>query len=144
MLPPSNLPSKTARRVVNAKFSKLQRSSDLLGTIVSPGHGLVMGEEYALLVDVGPQWNELFSIVEGSAVFPEVALPVADDPNGWLVQVVFVSEEFSPSMSSAEVWVPRKTGRSFPVINGERAREAGPVSLTVRAPLLPPGVNKNF
>src|SRR5258708_26609168 len=47
-------------------------------------HGLVMGEEYALLVDVGPQWNELFSIVEGSAVFPEVALPVADDPNGWL------------------------------------------------------------
>jgi hypothetical protein len=119
-----------APRVLNANFAdpKTQR-------MLEARSGLIPGEFYDLLVDVGPRWSKVQSIVIGRADFPEDALPV--DKEGYVVQVVVVSEDFSPHLVSAEIWVPRRTGRSFPYINGNRAEGSGPVALRLRAPELP-------
>jgi hypothetical protein len=132
-----------APRVLNANFFDPRLPGDLAARALASGRGLEEGEEYELCVDVGPQWSTMPSIVEGSKEFPERALPVTEQ-GGHLMQVVFVSEDFSPHMSSAQIWVPSKTGRSSPFVNGERALKPGPVSLRLRAPSFPEGANEEY
>jgi hypothetical protein len=125
-----NAQAAVAPRVLNANFAdpKTRRMLEARG-------GLIPGEFYDLLVDVGPRWSKVQSIVIGRSDFPEDALPV--DKEGYVVQVVVVSEDFSPHLVSAEIWVPRRIGRSFPYVNGNRAQSSGPVALRLRAPELP-------
>ena len=120
-----------APRVLNAGFAETAPTKQVLG-LRDP---LLAGQEYDLLVDVGPRWNKTTSLVTGNARFPEEALP--PDLNGYLVQVVMISEDFSPLLSSTDIWVPRYKGRSYPIKNGERAPSPGPASLHVRAPTFP-------
>ncbi|MDQ4074679.1 MAG: CHAT domain-containing protein [Chloroflexota bacterium] len=121
----------SAPRVLNANFV------DSTGKVLVPTEGLVEGNEYELLVDVGPRWNRIASIVKGNAEFPEQALP--PDEAGYLVDVVVVSQDFTPSLSSAQIWIPRGSGRSYAVIDGKRAERPGPVGLRLRAPERPEG-----
>ncbi len=122
-----NTRSERAPRVLNANFAD-PRS----GRVVGGCEGLVADEEYDLLVDVGPRWNTIHSLVTGNADFPEHALP--RDHDGYRIQVVLVSDQLMPRSASAWIWLPRRTGRSYPYANDERAGKAGPVSLRVRAP----------
>ncbi len=124
--------ARSAPRVLNANFADPTR-----GSVLEPYEGLLEDREYDLLVDIGPRWNKISSIVTGHADFPEYALP--PDQEGYVVQVVVVSEDFSPSMASAQIWVPRWTGRSFPFVNGYHAPSPGPAALRLRAPSLIPG-----
>src|SRR5579884_371317 len=104
-----------APRVLNANFA-LPGSGRVLG----PREGLAPGRDYDLLLDVGPRWTRIPSLVVGHADFPEEALP--PDREGYVVDVVLVSEDFSPQIVSGQIWVPRGVGRSIPLVNGERAR----------------------
>ncbi len=134
--------AETAPRVINANFAE-PRTKRILGE----REGLVAGRLYDFLVDVGPQWNKIASIVRGRKEFPEHALPA--DKGGFVVKVVFISEDFTPHMVVGWMWVPQKTGRSFPYFpspgpddsrvegKGTRAETAGPVVLTVTAPRIP-------
>jgi hypothetical protein len=119
-----------APRVLNVNFADPNS-----GRVLALKDGLVAGGEYYLLVDVGPRWNKIVSAVVGEALFPEEALPSGED--GYLVEVMLISEDFSPQLSSAQMWVPRSTGRSYPIISGRRAEKPGPVALKVYAPMLP-------
>lgn len=132
-----------APRVLNANFAEAGSLGQPESSSLAPNRGLVAGKEYDLWVDVGPQWNRFPSIVQGSKDFPAYALPVTDQ-GGWPIQVVFVSEDFSPRISSRQIWVPSKTGRSSPLIQGENASESGPVSVRVVAPLFPKGDKQKF
>jgi hypothetical protein len=132
-----------APRVVNANFADPRIPGGLYERALVPHKGLEASKEYDLCVDVGPQWDTVPSIVTGRKEFPQRALPVTQQ-GGHLIQVIFVSEDFSPRLSSAEIWIPSKTGRSFPVKNGEHASESGPVSLRLRAPSLPESSNQKF
>lgn len=51
---------------------------------------------------------------------------------------------FRPCLLTRWIWVPRQTGRSFPVVKRERAETAGPVLLRVVAPELPEGSDERF
>jgi hypothetical protein len=116
---------RSAPRVLNAGFKP--RKAD---KAVSPTEALIGGDEYELLVDVGPRWDKLESLVTGSAEFPERALPPSEA--GHLLDVVFLSEDFSPPLVSGRIFLPYNSGRSG-VWKGEGQRvEAGPVALTVR------------
>jgi hypothetical protein len=121
-----------APRVLNANFADPD-----LGKVLGLKDGLVEGREYYLLVDIGPRWNKIASAVVGEDLFPDEALPA--DKDGYVVEVILVSEDFSPHLSSAQMWVPRGTGRSYPIVNGQHAEESGPVALKVSAPYLPDG-----
>ena len=121
-----------APRVLNAGFANTETRS-----VLGKGEALVAGRAYDFLVDVGPRWDKVTSLVTGNAAFPEEALP--PDQEGYAVQVVLISEDFSPSLSSAEIWVPRATGRSFLISSGQRCPRPGPASLRVRAPAFPEG-----
>jgi hypothetical protein len=72
--------------------------------------------------------------VRGHADIPEDTLP--GDADGFPLSAMFVSEDFDPSMVQAELWLPSRTGRSFPMSNGQREPSSGPVSLQVTAPRL--------
>ena len=91
---------------------------------------------YDLLVDVGPMWKIAPSTVIGSenAYFPIEKLPTSQ--LGYQVRVVFMSEDFSPKLSTAEMWVSAETGRSYPFADGKRLDKHVPVKLRVRAPWL--------
>jgi len=119
-------------RVLNANFA------ETTGTPLSSRQALQAGEVYDLAVDVGPRREE--SIVEATpeAVFPVDALP--PDLDGYPIDVVFVSDDFEPTMISTQMWVPRVEGRSAPIIGGVQ-QQPGPVRLRLRAPDLsaPPG-----
>ena len=127
-----------APRVLNANFADREKQE-----VTPPERALIAGREYDLLVDVGPRWSEIPSIVRGNSNFPEKALPAGQ--SGFLVKVVFVSEHFRPHLSSAWMWVPAKTGRSYPwypertpegaevPAKGRQAEKPGPVLL----PLIP-------
>ncbi|MGB2678399.1 MAG: hypothetical protein WAN12_15040 [Candidatus Acidiferrum sp.] len=125
-----NAEAARAPRVLNSGFADSETS-----VVLGRQDGLVAGREYDLLVDVGPRWDKTTSLVTGNADFPEEALP--PDREGYAVQVVLVSDDLLPSLASAEIWVPRNTGRSFAVKNGERAPGPGPASVHVRAPAFP-------
>lgn len=118
-------------RVLNANFA-----DPIQSRVLEPDEGLVAEHAYDLLVDVGPRWETIKSIVSGKANFPEFALP--PDRDGYRVQVVIVSQDFSPSIVSAQIWVPRLTGQSFPFEFGQLAEQPGPVALRLQAPAFPP------
>ncbi|GEM_PF-2539449 len=121
-----------APRVLNANFA-LPGSGRVLG----PREGLAPGRDYDLLLDVGPRWTRIPSLVVGHADFPEEALP--PDREGYVVDVVLVSEDFSPQIVSGQIWVPRGVGRSIPLVNGERADRPGPLALRLTTPRFPDG-----
>jgi hypothetical protein len=83
-------------------------------------------------------WKIAQSMVIGSenAYFPAEKLPASQ--LGYQVRVVFMSEDFSPKFSAAEMWVSAETGLSYPFADGKRVDEPGPVKLRVRAPWLGP------
>jgi len=139
----------SAPRVINANFAEPETRR-----VLGEREGLVRGSLYHFLVDVGPQWNQAQSIVKGRKEFPEFALPA--DEAGFAVKAVFVSEEFTPHLSIAWMWVPQKTGRSFPIDPGQnahagevqpmgaRAQNAGPVVLPLVAPEIPADNNDGW
>jgi hypothetical protein len=117
-----------APRVVNANFADIGES----GRVLEQTEPLIAGNAYDLLVDVGPRWQSITSIVRGNSVFSEKAIPL--DQGGVEVQAVVVSDQFEPRVQAAMMWVPARTGRSFPIIDGVRAKTAGPVKLRLTAP----------
>jgi hypothetical protein len=173
----------TAPRVLNANFADPRNRS-----LVAPTMALQQDAVYDLLVDVGPRWSRVVSIVKGNDAFPETALPPSHD--GWLVKVVFFSDDFVPEqaqadlspapmpriehesnefprvnlpplsdespgaysggyqrpVASGEIWVPARSGRSHPIVNGKPSDFAGPLQLAMRTPKitsdLPNGVGR--
>jgi hypothetical protein len=126
-----------APRVLNANFADPAKQQ-VLGarSVLRPEH------TYDLLVDIGPRWSTIPTLVVGHADFPEGALPA--DVEGFTVDAMFVSNDFRPSPVAGRLWVPSRTGRSFPILDGERGSNAGPVALQV-TPLsrtdVPPNVS---
>lgn len=120
-----------APRVLNANFGY-----PTSGSIVQPLEGLVAVQEYDLLMDIGPVWNTIPSIVGGSSAFPEQALP--PDGDGHRIDVVFVSSDFAPELIAGRIWLPRHRGRSHPFVDGRPAPRSGPIALRIRAPGFPP------
>jgi hypothetical protein len=116
-----------APRVLNANFAD---PTD--GRVLQPFEGLVTGREYDLLVDVGPRWNKIPTIVSGHAEFPADALP--PDQSGHLIHVMLVSDEFEPQMVLAKMWLPQARGRSHPWVEDRPAPTSGPIKLRVTAP----------
>jgi hypothetical protein len=112
-------------RVLNASFLEHGGSKAL-----SRSEGLKPASDYDLLVDVGPRKSE--SLVTGNSEFPESALPPGEQ--SWRIQVVLVSEDFVPRVTSAFLWVDSSGGPSFPDVNGKKAKESGPVALHVITP----------
>jgi len=131
-----------APRVLNANFADPSTRH-----VHTEREGLVAGRQYDFLVDVGPRWSEIASLVSGHADFPEKALPPSDA--GFLVKVVATSDQFTPGLAWAWIWVPTKTGRSFAfypkknrsdatsLARGHRAKKPGPVAIKFTAPGFP-------
>ncbi len=113
-------------RVLNANFGVDSR-------MLEPNEPLLPGNEYLLLIDVGPRWDKAPTLVTGSIDFPDRYLG-APKEGGYLVQIVVVSDDFEPRLSSAEMFVPAEQGRSIPIKDGKKAREPGPVRIPLRAP----------
>jgi CHAT domain len=127
-----------APRVLNANFAVPGTKRPL-----DSNAALRRGRRYDLLVDVGPRWNTIPTLVQGSAAFPEKALP--PDKGGHTIRVAFFSEDFavagggrstaptkgfSTAVATADLWLP-PSGRSHPVIAGRPSRHTGPVRLPV-------------
>jgi hypothetical protein len=124
-----------APRVLNANFADPKTRE-----VVEPDAALLGGRAYDLLVDIGPRWNTVPSIVQGNAEFPEQALPPTEE--GTVLKVMLVSSDFEPRTITAELWLPSPSGRSHPIIDGMREERAGPVALRVTAPKLPTGTDR--
>jgi hypothetical protein len=90
-----------APRVLNANFLDPSNPREML----PPYRGLTPDSDCELLVDVGPLWDKQQSIVKGASEFPTHAL--RQDVTGWEIEVVLVSDDFSPHASTAMIWVPR-------------------------------------
>ncbi|HEX6748363.1 MAG TPA: CHAT domain-containing protein [Longimicrobium sp.] len=116
-----------APRVLNANFAE-PGAADVL----PPRAALGAGREYELRVDVGPPWDPEKTLVKGKKTFPERHLPPTDE--GWPIQVVLISEHFTPGTVTGEIFLPARAGRSFPVVDGVRAGRPGPLALRVTAP----------
>lgn len=116
--------------VLNANF-KDQTSSDFLPL----RKGLQAGQPCAFLVDVGPVWDHCQSLVTGFKDFPIKSMP--QDVSGWDIEVVLVSDDFTPPISSGMIYVSKAGGRSFPYHKGERSQERRPLSFSLQAPSLP-------
>ena len=114
-----------AARVLNANFAEGER-------VLQSTDVLVAGREYAILVDVGPRWSTIPSVVSGHIYFPDASLP--PDQEGYEIEVALVSDDFTPNLVRAWFWVPRGIGRSSPIVDGTKRDEAGPVALNIRAP----------
>jgi hypothetical protein len=137
--------ARRAPRVLNAGFAdpKTER-------VLRANEPLIADSFYDLLVDVGPRWNKIPSLVKGNAEFPEEAL---DEPSrdGYEIQVMFVSQDFNvktdtregpdyaPGLESLRMFVPARTGRSFPLKKGEERNRQGPVVFRVQTPSLKAG-----
>lgn len=140
-----------APRVLNANFA--DRTGEKMLGMKEP---LLSETDYILLVDVGPRWDKAASIVKDNAEFPVLSLPAGT--NGWVVEVVLISDEFEPRLSSKWMWVPRTGGRSRPlevpsktlasgsptpssplVVDISELDDAspGPLKLPIRAPAFP-------
>lgn len=124
-----NAEAKTAPRVLNAGFADASK-----GNVLSHREALISGREYAFLIDIGPKWNDVPSLVVGNQVFPEFALP--PDNIGYPIHVVFISSELEQQFFSAWMYVPRNTGRSFPYdpVKAEKAKKSGPIAFRFKAP----------
>jgi hypothetical protein len=121
--------ARQAPRVLNANFADRPE-----GTVLGPTTALVSGREYSLLVDVGPRWSTIPSLVVGNAEFPEDALP--PDEDGHDIQVVVSSDDFEPRLVSGQIRLPSGSGRSTPYIGDQPAARPGPLALCLRAPEL--------
>lgn len=121
-----------APRVLNANFAEPDS-----GRMLPLRAGLRQDRWYDLVVDIGPVWDKQPSAVRGKADFPEAALPPGEDH--YVIDVVVVGEDFTPTIAATQMWVPRDTGRSFPLVDGRRAESSGPVALRLRAPAFPHG-----
>jgi hypothetical protein len=117
--------AENAPRVLNAGFGENSG-------ILDPNATLVAGREYFLLIDVGPRWNKVKSLVSGLAKFPEYALDPGEE--GHEIDVLFVSTDFSPRISTGRIWLPRSAGRSHPITDDGRSSSPGPLALQVRVP----------
>ncbi|MCC6614956.1 MAG: CHAT domain-containing protein [Anaerolineae bacterium] len=119
-------------RVLNADFAEAD------GGPLSSRQALKVGEFYDLEIDVGPRRTESIVAATPEAFFPFQALP--PDLDGYPVDVVFVSDDFEPSMITTQMWVPRLGGRSSPIVDGFQ-QTPGPIRLRLRAPTVdtPPG-----
>ncbi len=115
-----------APRVLNANFAATD------GAVIGESQPLIAETEYDLFVDVGPAWDKTASIVGGANEFPTESLPPTTS-GGWNIDVVFVSEDFKPHTAATAIFVP-DSGRSYPMIDGERAPTRGPVLIRLRAP----------
>lgn len=114
-------------RVLNANFADpgTRRVLDRM-------EGLVAGETYELLVDVGPRWNTIPTIVRGHDEFPSEALPPGE--SGHLIEAVLVSDDFEPATVTGSLWLPQPRGRSHPWRSGQREPQSGPIALQITAP----------
>jgi len=113
--------------VLNAGFADTETA-----VVLGKREGLVAGREYDFLVDVGPRWDKLTSLVTGNADFPEEALPRGQE--GYAVQVVLISDDFSPPLCLAEIW---GAADHRPKLSRQRRRtlpQSSPASLRVRTP----------
>jgi hypothetical protein len=122
--------ARRAPRVLNAGFADV-----VTRRVLGSAEPLVAGLEYDLLVDVGPRWNRIPSLVVGQADFPEYAM----DPywEGHEIEVLLASEDFLPRLISGRLDLPRDVGRSFPVVDGRKSDQQGPVALRLRCRLAP-------
>ncbi len=121
-------------RVLNGNFSEVREPKPL-----GRSDALRPGQAYDLLVDVGPRKSD--SIVSGNSAFPENVLPPGVE--GWRIQVVLVSNDFCPNVSSSFLWVPSGSGPSFPDVDAKMAKQSGPVALRVTTPQFPPQPNRH-
>jgi hypothetical protein len=119
-------------RVLNAGFA-----DPAVDRVLEPREALVAGSDYQLLIDIGPRWNRIRSLVTGNDRFPEQALSPSTD--GHLIRVVVVSDDFSPHLVEARIWLPARSGRSSPAdASGRPDPLPGPIALNLRAPEAPP------
>jgi hypothetical protein len=127
-----------APRVLNANFAVPGAKRPL-----DPNAALRRGRCYDLLVDIGPLWNTIPTLVQGGAAFPEKALP--PDKGGHTIRVALFSEDFTPTgrgqriaatkafsdaVAVTDLWLP-PSGRSHPMIAGRPSPRRGPVRLPV-------------
>jgi hypothetical protein len=112
-----------APRVLNANFGTPER-------MLASSEPVIAGRSYNLYTDIGPRWKNGQSIVAGNANFPTEALPQSAE--GHLIELVFSTTDFDPPMSKAMLWLPTVFGASSPVVEGEAARQPGPVSFALR------------
>jgi hypothetical protein len=112
-----------APRVLNSNFASSK------GKPIPPSNALRPESEYDLMVDIGPRWDTIPSLVVGNAEFPETALPDSFS-GGTKLRVVAVSGDFSPPIVSAFISLPFATGRSRPW----ESSDPGPVHLRLRTP----------
>lgn len=117
--------------VLNANFEDQTRPTDCLPL----RKGLQANQPCTFLVDVGPVWDKCQSMVTGFKDFPIKSLP--QDVSGWDIQVVLVSDDFTPAISSGMIYVSKAGGRSFPYHNGKRSQERKALSFPLQAPPLP-------
>jgi hypothetical protein len=121
----------SAPRVLNAGFS------GITGKMASPTDILLPQTDYDLLVDIGPRWDKLNSIVVGNQAFPEFALPpTKGGSEGHQIRVVAVSDDFSPGIVSVSLFLPAGHGRSVPMLADSQSKVAGPVKLRLQTPAL--------
>lgn len=138
-LPRKHSFSKERQRVLNLNFAAVDDEH-----ILALNEFLLAGQKYDLLVDIGPLWDKIPSLLRGNAAFPEDAevpyLSAADREKGWFdIEAVFVSQDFQPSLVSARMRVPAKSmERSTPYIDGKLGEKPGPVRLAVQAPEIAP------
>jgi hypothetical protein len=119
-----------APRVLNVNFAHPG------GGVLALREGLVEATGYDLLVDVGPRWTTIPSLVQKGGEFPEDALPPG--PDGYRIDVTIISEDFVPHLASTSMWLPRGSGRSFPMIGISPAATSGPIALRLRTPDIGP------
>jgi hypothetical protein len=104
---PPLIPPELPARFLNANFAE-----EISSHFIRLDESLVAGRIYELLVDIGPLWTKDTSLLGNSAAFPETAvlnLLTEEDRNRdeYQVQVVFASQDFSPTIASAILCVPR-------------------------------------
>ncbi len=122
-------PEQPEERLLNASFAEADGADQPADT------ALTAGGAYDLLVDVGPRREDTLVTFTPQAFFPFKAL----DPelDGYLIDVVFVSDDFTPATVTTQMWVPRLSGTSRPIVDG-KLQSPGPVALRLTAPAADP------
>jgi hypothetical protein len=114
-------------RVLNGNFA-----DPAVNLVLKADECLIADKEYDLLVDIGPRWSTIPTIVHGHSEFPEQALP--PDPSGSVIDVLLLSEQWAPKAVSAKLWLPHLSGRSHPWAESGPSPKSGPVKLRIRSP----------
>jgi hypothetical protein len=113
-------------RYLNANFAS-GRDNHMLRLDES----MTVEKDYDLVVDIGPLWTDVPSLLGNAAAYPGGAveeLLTAEDRqrNEYQVQAVFASQDFSPNIVSAILSVPRDEGKG-----------SNQVRLRVKSPAFP-------